>query len=57
MGAGNVIFVAQVLAYPDSHSFLPGIEMGESGDLAFLDFQIQTLFEFPDGFHSAVSAK
>ena len=54
MRRDDVVTGSQVLADPNRDRFLARIQMGEAGDLAGRDFQVQALLEFPDGFHLQV---
>ncbi len=55
--ADDVVGVRQLLADTDRDGFLAGIQVGEAGDLAGLDLDVQALFELADRLHLTIGAQ
>ena len=56
MGGDDLVLDIEVLAHAHGHRFLPAIEVGETSDLAGLDFEMEALLEFADHLHLTIGA-
>jgi hypothetical protein len=57
VGARYPVLIGEVLADTDRDRFLARVQMGESRDLARLDFDVQAFLELADGLHLPVGAE
>src|SRR5690606_24416196 len=57
VGAGDRVPLVQVHAHPGGGRFFPGVEVHETGDVAFGELLVHPVFEGPDGPHRPVGGE
>jgi hypothetical protein len=57
VGRDDLVIGREMLAHADRDGFLAAVEVGEAGDFAGLDVNVETFFELADDFHLAIGSQ